>query len=168
MWLKYNLGAICDTKCVPLWTSTTLNGKIKGTVENIVAISCSFFCNTRGLLQYVVHITIDAQVVAICNSYCNATKVRQKVTLLQPIHALLQYEAMFFATVSMTSATCQNCCNICLNITTKMYFVAIPSHYCNKMINSCSRTELLQYHYHITTPMHLVAIHGFYCNKMST
>ena len=126
------------------------------------------FDNTRGLLHYVVRITMDAQFVAICNSYSNATKVRQKVTLLQPIHALLQYEAMFFATVSMTSATCQNCCNICINITTKMYFVAIPSLYCNKMTKSCNGMEPSQYHYHITTPMHLVAIHGFYCNKTST
>jgi hypothetical protein len=74
----------------------------------------------------------------------------------------------FFATISMTSATCQNCCNICPNITTKIYFVAIPSLYCDKMTNLRNTTQLSQYHYHITTLIHLVAIRGFYCNKRST
>jgi len=53
------------------------------------------FRNTRGLLQYVVHITMIAQFVAICYSYCNTMKARQKDVILRPIHVLLQYETIF-------------------------------------------------------------------------
>ena len=102
------------------------------------------FGNTRGLWHYVVRITMHAQFVVICNSYCNATKMRQKSPYYNQYMLCCNTKPCFFATISGTSATSQNCRNICLNITTKMYFVAIPSLYCNKMTHSRNGTLLSQ------------------------
>ena len=74
----------------------------------------------------------------------------------------------FFATKSMTITTWQNCCNICPNITTKIYFVAIPNLCCNKMTGLHNTVQPWQYHYHIITLIQFVAIRDFYCNKTST
>ena len=109
-----------------------------------------------------IFITMDVQFFAICNSYCNTIKVRQKVTILQSIHVCCNTKS-FLATISMTSTTYLNCCNICPNITTKIYFVAIHSLYCNKMTNSrnCRNiTTILQRSYSLWQYVSSIATKG--------
>jgi hypothetical protein len=40
----------------------------------------------RGLLQYIVHITMDALFVVICNNYCNVIKLWQKSAIATNAH----------------------------------------------------------------------------------
>jgi hypothetical protein len=61
-------------------------------------------------------------------------KLRQKVAYYNQ-YIVCRNRKPFFATIYITSATCQNCCTICLNITKNISFVARPSIYCNKMTN---------------------------------
>lgn len=122
--------------------------------QGIVAICCTYYhdCTIcRNMLQLLQH---------------NEGKAKRRHITTNTCFVAIRNH--FFATIYMVSATCQNCCNICQNITTKIYFVAIPGLYCNKMTSSRNVTQLSQYHYHITTLIRLVAIHDFYCNKRRT
>ena len=49
------------------------------------------FCNTRGLLQYVVHITMHAQLSQYVIVIATQWRRGKKIAILQPIHVLLQY-----------------------------------------------------------------------------
>jgi hypothetical protein len=122
------------------------------------------FRNCRGLLQYVVHIAMDAQFVAICNRYCNTMNLWQKLGYCDK-HVFGCKIDQNFATIYVSSATHQNCCSIFPNITTKICFVAIPSLYCNKKVNSCNTIELSQYCSHIAMTMQFVGINGFIATK---
>jgi hypothetical protein len=107
---------------------------------------------------------MDARFVAICNGYCNTMNLWQKLGYCDQ-HVFCGNIDPVFATISVSSTTHKNCCNIFLNITTKICYVAIPSLYCKKKVNSRNTTELSQYRAHIATTMQFVAITEFYCNE---